>query len=360
MRISGLVVLRLAATILVSGAAASAGAQDAPEDLTTLPPVHSEFVPQRTPWGDPDLRGTWPIQRFSEADISFQRAEAAGERVWQTDEEFAARVAKAEQDDAGVGFEASLGGGSIGLADWVRTHRDGRRTSMIVEPANGRLPALTPSGEALFKAGRSSWVNAQAIDGLIDLDTFDRCITRGLPSIMVPTMGNNAVRIFQAPGLVVLKMETLETRLIPIATGGHPPPAVRTWMGDSRGRWEGNTLVIETANIIDGDGTGRAPVRLAASPAYLEGPYPVGPRAHLVERLTMIGPDEIVYEATYTDPDVFTAPWSIRLTWPRDDGYRMFEYACHEGNTQVRNMINSSRAQRRLDAAAESPETGAR
>jgi hypothetical protein len=195
-------------------------------------------------------------------------------------------------------------------------------------------------------------VNTADIDWLTDLDAFDRCITRGMPSMMAPVMSNNAVRIFQSPGLVVLKMETLETRLIPIGTAGHRPNAVRSWMGDSRGHWEGNTLVIETTNIVAGDGTGREPVRLAASPAYQAGPYPVGERARLVERLTMLGPDQLVYEATYSDPDVFTAPWTMQLTWARDDNYRMFEYACHEGNTQVRHMINSSRAQRRLDASA--------
>ena len=323
-----------------------------PADLTAVPPVRSDHVPARTSWGDPDLRGTWPLQRFSEAGIPFQRAEEVGRRAWQTDEEHAARIALAEQFDGRADAEGNFSGSAPGLADWVRTHRDGRRTSLIVEPDDGRLPPLTPSADALFKAGKSSWVNTADIDWITDLDAFDRCITRGVPSIMAPVMQNNAVRIFQAPGLVVLKMETLETRLIRIGGPDHPPSAVRSWMGDSRGRWEGDTLVIETTNIVAGDSTGRVPGRLAASPAYQAGPFPVGEQARLVERLVMLGPDEVAYEARYSDPEVFTAPWSIRLTWARDDGYRMFEYACHEGNTQIRHMINSSRAQRRLDAAA--------
>ena len=341
--------LVFAAIAAPSGAAA---APAAPADLTAVPAVRSDHVPARTPWGDPDLRGTWPLQRFVEANIPLQRPEAAGQRVWQTDEEHAARIASAEQFDGWADADGNFSGSPPGLADWVRTHRDGRRTSLIVEPDSGRLPPLTPTGEALFKAGKSSWVNTAHIDWLTDLDAFDRCITRGLPSVMSPVMQNNAVRVFQAPGLVVLKMETLDTRLIRIGGGDPPPGAVRSWMGDSRGRWEGNTLVIETTNIVAGDSTGHAPARLAASPAYQAGPFPVGERARLVERLTMLGPDEMAYEATYSDPDVFTAPWSMQLTWTRDDGYRMFEYACHEGNTGIRNMINSSRAQRRLDAAA--------
>jgi hypothetical protein len=342
----------LAAPALALCALGNAAAQDGPADAAAVPAIRSDHVPARTPWGDPDLRGTWPIQHLADAGIPFERPAELGDRAWHTEAEFAERVAPAEGSDAGVGWEGEVQDGTRGLAAWVRASPDGRRTSMIVDPVNGRLPPLTPLGEDLFKAGKSSWVNPQVIDGLNDLDAFDRCITRGLPSIMVPTMRNNAVRVFQAPGLVVLKLETLETRIIPIGTGAHPAPVVRTWMGDSRGRWEGHTLVIETTNIRDGDSTGREPVRLAASPAYDSGPYPISAQARLVERLTMTGPDEIAYEATYTDPAVFTAPWSVRLTWPRDDGYRMYEYACHEGNTQVRNMINGSRAQRRLDAQA--------
>jgi len=348
MLVSRLLGLWLAASLLATGARA----QDAPDNLTLLPPVRSDYDPPRTPWGDPDLRGTWPLQQIADAEVPFQRAEAAGDRAWQTDEEYAERIAAAERSDAGEGFEADLAGNSLGLAAWVRTSPDGRRTSMIFDPANGRLPPLTPSAEALLEAGKSSWKNTGHIDWISDLDAFDRCITRGLPSIMMPRMLNNAVRVFQAPGFVVLKMETLDTRIIPIGVAGHPSQAVRTWMGDSRGRWEGNTLVIETTNIKDGDGTGSDPARLAASPAYAVGPIPVSKAARLVERLTMTGPDRIAYEATYSDPEVFTADWSARLTWPRDDSYQMFEYACHEGNQQVRNMINSSRAQRRADAAA--------
>jgi len=345
-------ILEAAALLAAVSTPAVAWAQPARTDLVTVTAIASDYVPARTAWGDPDFRGIWPLHRFNEAGIPFVRPEDAGERAWQTDAEHAARIAAAERFDAQADAEGNLSGGAAGLAEWVRTHRDGRRTSYLVSPANGRLPALTPAAEALFKAGKSSWVNTANIDGLGDLDAFDRCITRGLPSIMVPVMSNNAVRVFQAPGLVVLKLETLETRLIPIGTAGHPPGAVRSWMGDSRGRWEGNTLVVETTNIRSGDGTGSDPARLAASPAYQAGPYPVGERARLVERLTMVGPDAIAYEATYTDPDVFTAPWSIQLTWDRDNDYKMYEYACHEGNVQVRHMINSSRAQRRIDGAA--------
>ena len=341
----------LAAIAILLGAGGAA-AQEVPADLTVVPPVRTDFVPQKTPWGDPDLRGIWPTQAIVDAGVPLERPPESGNRAWLTEAEFAERLDAAERSDAGVGREGNLNASTDGLAKWVRTSPDGRRSSMLVSPADGRLPPLTPAAEALTRDGKSSWKSGQAIDSVYDLDAFDRCITRGLPSIMLPTMLNNAARIFQAPGLVVLKMETLDTRIIPLGGGDHRPAAVRTWMGDSRGHWDGNTLVIETTNIIDGDGTGRDPGRLAASPAYGVSPFPVSRQALVVERLTMTAHDRIEYEVTYRDPEVFTSPWSARLEWSRDDGYRLFEYACHEGNVQIRDMINSSRAQRRTDAEA--------
>lgn len=352
MRNRGLAVLTTVAGLLLGGSAAG---QKMPRDLTLLPPVPTSYIPKKTAWGDADFRGTWRLDQINDMDVPLERAAEQGRRVWQTDEEFTRRLDAAKKLDAGVGLEGSLVDRSQGLANWARTSPDGRRTSMIVDPADGRLPPLTPAAAALARAGKSSWVKGEPIDWISDLDTFDRCITRGLPSIMIPTMANNAVRVFQAPGFVALKMETLETRIIPVGPGGHRPEAVRSWMGDSRGRWQGNTLVIETTNIIDGDGTGRDPKRLAASPVsptYQPAPMPVSRRARLVERLTMTGPKHIAYEATYSDPEVFTAPWTVRLDWPRDDKYQLYEFACHEGNELIRTLVSASQARKNDGAPA--------
>jgi len=142
--------------------------------------------------------------------------------------------------------------------------------------------------------------------------------------------------------------------VIPLGNASpHWPGQVEAWMGNSRGRWEGKTLVIETTNIKSGDGATRDDARRAASPLNMAtqgvppfNTIPTSKQAKTVERLTMTGPNTITYEITYSDPEVFTQPWTARLNWDRDDKYQFFEYACHEGDVQIRNYITSSRAQR--------------
>lgn len=310
------------------------------------------YAPKLTPWGDPDFQATWTNDRVSQADIPLERPEADGTRPRMTDAEFAKRLEEARKSDAGY-KETVDADGTAGLAAWVETAAFARRTSLIVSPANGRLPPMTPAGEALFKAGRNSWIDKQAIDWVSDLDSYDRCISRGFPAAMLPWPNNNGVRIFQAPGFVVLQLEALGTRIIPIGTGAAWPPAVRGWMGLSRGRWEGRTLVIETSQIVAGDSATGDALKRSGSPVTGRGhgTVPMGPQAHTVERLTMIGPGTMDYRVTYTDPAVFTAPWTAEVEWARDDKYQMYEFACHEGNG-VRDWITSSRAQRKKDAAA--------
>jgi len=162
---------------------------------------------------------------------------------------------------------------------------------------------------------------------------------------MFPFNYNNGIRIFQSPGLVAIQMEMVhETRLIP-TDGRAMAPGVGFWIGQSRGRWEGgNTLVVETDNF-SGQG---APVNVGTWGSPPGNNTPQSTQANLVERFIMTGPDTIVYEATYNDPVIFTAPWTVRLDWQRNNNYQLFEYACHEGNVQIRGYITSSRAQRGL------------
>jgi hypothetical protein len=170
---------------------------------------------------------------------------------------------------------------------------------------------------------------------------------------MFPFRYNNGIRIFQSPGYVVINLEMLGTRVIPISDAPAWPRNVEGWMGDSRAHWEGKTLVIETTNIKSGDGATHDPLKRAASPLNMAtanvppfNTIPTSTEARTIERLTMTGPNTITYEITYSDPKVFTAPWTARLDWTRDDKYVMYEYACHEGDVQVRNYITSSRAKR--------------
>lgn len=331
----------------------SALAQQVPADLAVMPPVPTDYVPKRTAWGDPDLRGVWPLDRIANAEISLERAEDYGDRVWLTEEEFARRIEAAAKSDASYANEVEANGTS-GLAAWLQSTPFGRRTSLIVSPRDGRLPPMTPQAQALFRAGRNSWNDGHPIDGLADLDAYDRCVSRGFPGSMLPWPYNNGIRVFQSPGFVVLELELLGTRVIPIGEGGRWPAAVRGWMGQSRGRWEGQTLVIETTNLVAGDSATRDVTRRAGQPISGRdgGRVPMSERASAVERLTMTGPDTIAYQVTYADPEVYTAPWTVALEWERDDSYRIYEFACHEGNASVRDMIEASRAQRKLDGAA--------
>jgi hypothetical protein len=340
------------AAALVSPAAAIG--QAVPADLAVLPAVPSRYA-AKTEWGDPDLRATYTLDMINNGHILFQRPDAYGERVWLTDAEFAKRLDAAKKSDAAYSVESSRG--TKGLEAWMRAEPFARRTSMLVSPADGKLPPLLPAAEALRKAGRSSWVQGQAYDWLDDFDTWDRCITRGFPASMLPFHYNNGIRVFQAPGYVVIHFEMLGDRIIPLRQRGHWPQSVRSWMGDSLGHWEGSTLVVETTNINTGDGATHDVWKRAASPLNVatqgvpaNNAIPVSAEARVVERFTRTGPGALVYELSYSDPEVFTAPWTARTTWTRDDSYQFYEYACNEGNQAIRNNILATRADRRKAA----------
>ena len=316
-------------------------------------PEPGDYAPPRTAWGDPDFRGTWPIDRIADAGIPLQRPEAYGDRLWMTDEEFARRLEQATNTDSSFSQDVDANG-TAGLAEWLRSTPFGRRTSLIVDPPNGRLPPMTPEGTALFAAGRSSWVDKQPIDWVTDLDSYDRCITRGLPSAILPWPNNNGVRVFQSPGYVALQLEVLGTRIVPIGHGERWPDAARSWSGRSLGHWEGDTLVIETSAIVAGDSASTDVSERAGSPVTGRGYglVPMSEKAATVERLTRTGSNTMTYQVTYSDPEVYTAPWTAEFEWTRDDGYRLYEFACHEGN-EVRHMITGSRAERRLGMATQ-------
>jgi hypothetical protein len=337
-----------------------AAAQKPSADLKTLSPTPAAYTPKKTAWGDWDFTGTWPYDNEPQARILFQRPPGYGDRLWLTPEEHDKRLKNAGGSDAaynpaktGITTQA----GTQGLAEWVKTSDFSWRTSLLVSPKNGQLPPLTPHAEELFKAGRSGWVPNQTFDWVDDFDTWDRCITRGFPASVFPNRYNNALHISQSPGYIVLDYEILATRIIPIVSKEdvhkHWPANVEAWMGDPRAYWDGKTLVIETTNIKSGDSATRDLTKRAASPVittmvggYPRDTIPTSTKAHTVERLTMTGPRSILYEITYDDPEVFTAPWTAQLEWTKDDSYLMPEYACHEGDEQVRNYIVASRAAR--------------
>lgn len=317
------------------------GSAWAQEDLTRLPDPSDSYRPALTSWGEPDFRGGWPIDHLN-GRTPLQRDPALGDRQLLTEQEYAERAEVVEALEQRYANEDESG--TMGMGHWAEVAAANRRTSWITAPANGQLPALTPEGQRLSDAMRSSWVEGQPFDTWTDFDSWDRCITRGLPASMFPFMYNNGMRIFQSPGLVALQMEMVhEVRMIPTDGSAHIPAAIGNWMGDSRGRWlDANTLEVETTNFRPGPSA----TNIGTTGSPRENDIPVSTSARLVERFHMTGPDEIIYEFTWEDPVVFTQPWSARLEWLRDDDFAIYEYACHEGNVQVRNFITASRAER--------------
>ena len=326
-------------SVVAGCALAASGAAAQEPDLVTIPAVPKDYQPAKTPWGEPDLRGMWPIDFLNFTTL--QRTEAQGNRYWLTDEEFAAR--QQQLATRGEAYNNELNGERLGQGHWVEPGTANRRTSFLIDPPNGRVPPLTEEGKRRQALKRSSYIANQTYDSPADFDIWDRCITRGLPASMFPFNYNNGIRLFQAPGLVAIQLEMVhEVRLVP--TDGRTGPAgIGFWIGQSRGHWEdGNTLVIETDHF---NGLG-APVNVGTWGSPPGNNTPQSTEAKLVERITMTGPDTMIYEATYSDPVIYTAPWTVRLDWKRNSAYNIYEYACHEGNVQLRGYITSSRAQR--------------
>jgi hypothetical protein len=288
-----------------------------------------------TPWGDPDLQGMWPVDYINGTPL--QRPASFGERRYLTDEEFAERVSRLAGLNAR--YDQEVEANKIGTGHWAEMGEPNRLTSLVVEPADGRLPPLTETGERRSATMRSSWSDPPVFDSVADFNPLDRCITRGLPASMFPFMYNSGIEIMQAPGYVVIRLEIVhETRVIPV--DGRPALAreIRHWMGESRGRWEGNTLVIETTNFN------------AESPMIIVGPgskpIPTSESLRIVERLTRTADDTIEYEINVEDPEMITGPWKAAYPWKRDSGYEFFEYACHEDNHTIRDFIATSRFER--------------
>ena len=319
-----------------------------PKDLFVLPPVSHKYVPKKTAWGDPDLRGMWPVDAIG--GLQFQRAVTQGNRVWLTDQEYKVVSDRMEKQRNAAAAETKAN--RLGMGNWVEMTGAGRRTSMMIDPPDGRLPEMTEWGKKMNALGRSSWVNGQTYDWVTDFDSWDRCITRGFPASMLPFRYNNGVQILQAPGYVIINLEMIhDSRIIPLDGRPLPPKSVTNWMGESRGHWEGNTLVVETDNIRPG----ASPLNMATLGVPPNNTIPMTDKAHVTERFTLINPNTMTYELTYSDPQVFTKPFTARMDWPRNEKYEFFEYACHEGDEQVRNYIVANRALRQQIAEGKAP-----
>jgi hypothetical protein len=282
----------------------------------------------RTPWGDPDFQGIWTNNTAT----PFERPNEFAGRERLTDVELAELQAR-EQKRADQNNPAGISGPE----HWYE-HLAGKRsnrTSMVVEPSDGKVPSLTSEAEKKPVIGT---VNRSEFRTWEDLSPWDRCITRGLPGSMLPTFYNNNYQILQAPGYVAIIYEMIhDARIIPLDGRPHLSGTFRQWMGDSRGRWEGNTLVVEVTNFTDK--TPIHPVRgLASKVAH-------STALRLVERFTRIDPNTIEYEFRVDDALTFTRPWTASIPMTTQGAPEtLFEYACHEGNYAVPHILSGARA----------------
>ena len=302
-------------------------------DAQVTAPAASTATQWRTPWGHPDLQGTWSSDDVR--GIPLQRPEEMGTRAELTDEEFAARQKGNDEQVARL-----REGGTAFLAE--RGVRSFRQTSLVVDPPNGRIPALTAEGQqrtdetqARRRSRPSSWE---------DRSLYDRCLTRGPIGSILPVIYGNGLEIHQTPNDVAIRYEMIhETRIIPL---DDPRPrlgdAIKMYMGDARGRFEGDTLVVETT---EHDRPHRASVLNGNGP-------PLTPSATLVERFTRAADDRIDYSVTVTDPETYTAPFTIAFPITPQPDYQVLPYECHEGNMALRNILSAARAEDRAIAEA--------
>ena len=305
-----------------------------------------KFTAPRTPWGDPDLQGIWPSTHM--VGVPLERPDQFGPRLMMTDAEFkerqqaAAREAALALQDFDVTNPAAellalgdFGDGTSPPPHWLERGEASRQTSLIVEPANGRLPPMTAQGTAHQKNVRTTYVQRSGFARPEDLGPYDRCISRGVVGSMSPVVYNTGTEILQAPGYVVLRHEMIhEARVVPLDGRPHLPPVIRGYIGNSRGRWDGSTLVVRTTGVNGRNGLdGNGQLLLTSD------------RAEFVERFTPVGPDTLQYEVTVTDPATWTAPIRIAFPLRRQPDYQLLEYACHEGNYSIRNTLSGSRAE---------------
>ncbi|MBN1240136.1 MAG: hypothetical protein JXB36_16650 [Gammaproteobacteria bacterium] len=304
-----------------------------PQEAAGAPRATAYQAP-RTPWGDPDLQGMWPVDHINGTPL--QRPPEFGERRYLTDEEFAERAERLGTLNAR--YEQEISSNKMGMGHWTEMGQPNRLTSLVYEPSNGRLPPLTEEGERLSATMTSTWSDIE-FDSIDDFNALDRCITRGLPASMFPFMYNSGIEIVQAPGHVVIRLELIhEARIVRLDGGPGLDPAIRQWLGDSRGHFEGDTLVIETTNF-----NGRTPMIIVGPGAK---PIPTSESMRIVERLTRVADDTIDYQIEVEDPVTLTRSWKAGFPWKRNPDYEIFEYACHEGNTIVPSLVNATRAER--------------
>jgi hypothetical protein len=350
--VSGTLTVLAGAAIVTTIGVSGQGKVDSPGVMTAqggVPALGSYKVP-KTPWGEPNLQGIYNANDLQ--GIPMQRAQTVGTRYRLTDEEFKQRVTQRDtlvaQDndfsfslERGEEFEAKFGtvGGAVSPPPhWLERSRGvSHVSSYVIDPPDGRIPALTPAAQAAAtarqqaQAGRRFQLNGVEADWTTDRSNYDRCISTGVLNSITPKIYNSGSRIVQGPGWLAFSNEMIhETRVIPTDNRRQVSSKIKTWMGTSVGHWEGDVLVVETRNI---------------RPESAVNGQPMSDEGVLIEKFTLADANTLDYRMTINDPKVYTAPFTVRLPIPREDTYGFYEYACHEGNYAMRNLLSGSRAE---------------
>jgi len=289
--------------------------------------VNPKWAPPKLAWGHPDLEGIWTSDDMR--GVPMARPAQFGTHRYLTNEQFAERAR--ERADA-----RKVDNARTGTFRNEEGSRDFGYTSMLVEPADGRMPALTV--EARTRPAPRGTAGVGPFNTIDDFSLWDRCITRGVPGSWLPVVYGNGTRIMQTPDTVIIAHEMVhEARVIPLDGRPHVGTGLRQLMGDSRGHWEGNTLVIETTNFTD---------RIAAN----GGGVRYSDAMKTTERITRIDPQMVEFEIRVEDPKTYVAPWTLRMTLTSQPGYEIYEYGCHEGNRSVANSLSGEREYERQAA----------
>jgi hypothetical protein len=333
-------------SVAVLAATVSLGAQKAPAPpvKTAAAPASKAWSTPKTPWGDPDLQGTWTSDDCIGAQMN--RPANLGEKAFYTEQELAQREGVLARQAAADSQEFAPSDARVSTgppAHWAeRARRPCRQTSLVVDPPNGRTPDLLPEARAR-RVPEGAGNNNPKADSWEDFSFYIRCISRGVTGSIFPVIYGNGQQIVQGKGYVTILQEMVhEARVIPMDGRPHASASIRSYMGDARGRWDGNTLVVETTNFLNG----KTGIGLNG------GGTPTSDALKLTERYTRVDPNTIQYEVTIDDPKTYAKPFKVAFPLTQEPGYQNFEYACHEGNYAMFDSLSGARAQERAAAEA--------
>jgi hypothetical protein len=321
----------IGAAILVMAAMPAIGQTTAKTETKTAAPKAAAAKAYKTPktaWGDPDLSGVY--SNNDESGIPLERPnEFDGKKLDDISDSELAEIRK-ERNDAAVARAPNLGvlPGSNPVHWFESFGAKNSRAWLVVDPPDGRVPPLVAEAQGRRGPGGGSSFGNGPFNTYLDFSLYDRCITRGVPGSMMPAIYGNAYQIVQGPGYVGIRYEMIhEARIIPLDNRPHTSGKIRMFMGDAKGHFEGDTLVVETTNI-----SARTLYRNASE------------SLRIIERFRRVAPDMVEWSVTLDDPHTWTRPWTYAMDLTmKDDSQQPFEYACHEGNYAVKNMLSAAR-----------------